>query len=144
MYNKRREELNRRLGISALQQQQQEQQELEQQQSSSSEGAVAIAHSYYSYQPAPGWRFLMLDGYDVSILGWPEGALATLQLLCLCFLQAAVPAPAEWLSPPAPPQCAGHPLHEQAAQLLEAQNPNENKNSAAGLVGLDRRYAAVC
>lgn len=24
-------------------------------------------------QPAPGWRIISLDGYDVSILGWPPG-----------------------------------------------------------------------
>ena len=32
------------------------------------------SHSYYAVRPAPGWRFLFLDGYDVSWLGWPEGA----------------------------------------------------------------------
>ncbi len=38
-----------------------------------------------------GWRVLVVDAYDVSVLGWPEG----------------------------------HPLHEQARQLLEQHNPNE-------------------
>lgn len=87
LYNHTREELNRRLKISSFQQ-------------------GVVPHSYYSYKPAPGWRFLMLDGYDVSILGWP----------------------------------AGHPLHEQARHLLESSNPNEEKNSAAGLEGLTRRF----
>lgn len=36
--------------------------------------------------------------------------------------------------------CAGHPLHEQAQRLLEAHNPNDNKNSAKGLEGLQRRF----
>lgn len=31
------------------------------------------SHSYYSYSPAPGWTFLVLDGYDISLLGWPPG-----------------------------------------------------------------------
>lgn len=34
---------------------------------------------------------------------------------------------------------AGHPLHEQARALLEANNPNEDKNSAKGLEGVQRR-----
>lgn len=34
----------------------------------------------------------------------------------------------------------GHPLREQAAALLAANNPNENKNSAAGLEGPARRF----
>lgn len=29
--------------------------------------------SYYSYEPHPRWRVVVLDAYDVSILGWPEG-----------------------------------------------------------------------
>lgn len=29
--------------------------------------------SYYSFSPHEAWRFLVLDGYDVSMLGWPEG-----------------------------------------------------------------------
>ncbi|KAK9845692.1 hypothetical protein WJX84_000667 [Apatococcus fuscideae] len=27
--------------------------------------------SYYALQPHPDWRFLVLDGYDISLLGWP-------------------------------------------------------------------------
>jgi manganese-dependent ADP-ribose/CDP-alcohol diphosphatase len=32
-------------------------------------------HSYYSFRhpAAPGWRFLVLDGYEVSVLGWEAG-----------------------------------------------------------------------
>lgn len=29
--------------------------------------------SYYSLMPHPGWRVLVLDAYDVSVMGWPEG-----------------------------------------------------------------------
>lgn len=87
LYNHPREELNRRLKISSFQQ-------------------GVVPHSYYSFRPAPGWRFLLLDGYDVSILGWPPG----------------------------------HPQHEQARAMLEANNPNEDKNSGAGLVGPQRRF----
>lgn len=28
--------------------------------------------SYYCFCPHPAWRILVLDGYDVSLLGWPE------------------------------------------------------------------------
>jgi manganese-dependent ADP-ribose/CDP-alcohol diphosphatase len=28
--------------------------------------------SYYSFDPHPGFKFVVLDGYDVSALGWPE------------------------------------------------------------------------
>jgi manganese-dependent ADP-ribose/CDP-alcohol diphosphatase len=62
--------------------------------------------SYYCFRPAAGYRFLVLDGYDVSLLGWPPG----------------------------------HPHHEQARALLEAKNPNEEKNSSAGLSGTDMRF----
>jgi manganese-dependent ADP-ribose/CDP-alcohol diphosphatase len=29
--------------------------------------------SYYAFSPHPGVRIIVLDGYDISILGWPEG-----------------------------------------------------------------------
>jgi len=29
--------------------------------------------SYYAFKPHPGWRVLVVDAYDVSALGWPEG-----------------------------------------------------------------------
>lgn len=29
--------------------------------------------SYYSFSPHPHYRFIVMDGYDVSLLGWPEG-----------------------------------------------------------------------
>lgn len=28
--------------------------------------------AYYSFSPAPGFLFVVLDGYDVSAVGWPE------------------------------------------------------------------------
>ncbi len=27
--------------------------------------------SYYSFSPHASWRIVVLDGYDVSLLGWP-------------------------------------------------------------------------
>ncbi|KAJ7297388.1 hypothetical protein O6H91_03G031600 [Diphasiastrum complanatum] len=30
------------------------------------------AHSYYDFTPSPNFRFVILDGYDVSAIGWPE------------------------------------------------------------------------
>ena len=53
--------------------------------------------SYYAFCPHPGWRFIVLDGYDVSVLGWPPG----------------------------------HPLHEQAQQILDERNPNQVLTSPA-------------
>jgi manganese-dependent ADP-ribose/CDP-alcohol diphosphatase len=32
-----------------------------------------LLHSYYSFSPHPGWRFVVIDGYDLSVLGWPPG-----------------------------------------------------------------------
>lgn len=29
--------------------------------------------SYYAFSPHPRWRLLVLDAYDVSLLGWPAG-----------------------------------------------------------------------
>lgn len=29
--------------------------------------------SYYAFSPHPDWRFLALDAYDLSMLGWPPG-----------------------------------------------------------------------
>ena len=29
--------------------------------------------SFYAFVPAAGWRFVVLDSYDVSLLGWPPG-----------------------------------------------------------------------
>ena len=29
--------------------------------------------SYYAFSPHGSWRFIVIDGYDVSMLGWPEG-----------------------------------------------------------------------
>lgn len=34
---------------------------------------AADGSSYYSFSPHPGWLFVVLDAYDVSLLGWPEG-----------------------------------------------------------------------
>ena len=30
-------------------------------------------NSYYAFSPHPQWRFVVLDAFDVSMLGWPEG-----------------------------------------------------------------------
>ena len=29
--------------------------------------------SYYAFSPHRNWRFIVIDSYDVSVLGWPEG-----------------------------------------------------------------------
>jgi manganese-dependent ADP-ribose/CDP-alcohol diphosphatase len=59
LYNASRPELNERLGIE------------------SHKAAAALAgsaHSYFAFRPpTPGWRILVLDGYDISLLGWPAG-----------------------------------------------------------------------
>lgn len=28
--------------------------------------------SYYRFTPHPAWQIVVLDGYDVSLLGWPQ------------------------------------------------------------------------
>ena len=186
LYNHSRAELNRRLGISAFQPAAQA--AASNAATSSAPAAAAAAaeggqaeqppqHSYYTFQPAPGWRFIMLDGYDVSILGWPPGGwihwecrwirgsvhrpwangwggvccqlpraatcIRQRQLNCtqVCSCLRGVHTPPDLCCP----RCsgAGHPLHEQARQLLEERNPNEEKNSNNGLVGLERRWAAL-
>jgi len=30
--------------------------------------------AYYSYEPHPAWRFLVLDSFDLSVIGWPAGS----------------------------------------------------------------------
>lgn len=65
-----------------------------------------LSHSYYTFQPHENWKFIIIDGYDVSILGSPEG----------------------------------HLHHLQAVATLDKHNPNADKNSPAGLVGLNRRF----
>lgn len=94
LYNANRQELNRRLGID----------------NHKAAASLSGCHSYFSYRPPllahSGFRFLVLDGYDVSLLGWPEG----------------------------------HPLHNQARDILDQNNPNEDKNSNTGLEGLNKRF----
>lgn len=29
-------------------------------------------HAYYDFSPVPGYRFVVLDGYDISAIGWPK------------------------------------------------------------------------
>ncbi|PPD84847.1 hypothetical protein GOBAR_DD18207 [Gossypium barbadense] len=29
-------------------------------------------HAYYDFSPTPGYRFVVLDGYDISAIGWPH------------------------------------------------------------------------
>ncbi|CAI5469884.1 unnamed protein product [Closterium sp. Yama58-4] len=62
--------------------------------------------SYYDFSPFPNFRFVVLDSYDVSLLGWPED----------------------------------HPHAVRAKEVLERENPNEEKNSPEGLEGLNRRF----
>lgn len=85
LYNLPREELNDILAIPTSKERQQ---------------------SYYSFTPHPGFLFVVLDGYDVSALGWPED----------------------------------HPHTKLAHSLLNSRNPNEEKNSPDGLVGVERRF----
>ncbi|CAI5515406.1 unnamed protein product [Closterium sp. Naga37s-1] len=62
--------------------------------------------SYYHFSPFPGFRLVVLDPYDISMIGWPSG----------------------------------HPHAELAAEILGRQNPNEEKNSPEGMVGMQRRF----
>ncbi|MCL7040980.1 hypothetical protein MKW94_014349 [Papaver nudicaule] len=62
--------------------------------------------AYYDFSPTPEYRFVVLDGYDISAIGWPHD----------------------------------HPKTLQALKFLQDKNPNTDKNSPAGLVGLERRF----
>ncbi|KAK4257015.1 hypothetical protein QN277_006662 [Acacia crassicarpa] len=63
-------------------------------------------HAYYDFSPVPEYRFVVLDGYDISAIGWPQD----------------------------------HPKTLEALKFLREKNPNEEKNSPTGLVGLERRF----
>ncbi|WOL04429.1 hypothetical protein Cni_G13150 [Canna indica] len=63
-------------------------------------------HAFYDFVPCREYRFIVLDSYDISALGWPEN----------------------------------HPNTLAAMQILEAKNPNVEKNSPSGMVGLERRF----
>ncbi|KAL8140807.1 hypothetical protein V2J09_006828 [Rumex salicifolius] len=39
--------------------------------------------AYYDFSPAPGYRFVVLDGYDVSAIGWPQDHPSTAEALKL-------------------------------------------------------------
>jgi manganese-dependent ADP-ribose/CDP-alcohol diphosphatase len=58
------------------------------------------------FSPGPEHRIVVLDGYDISAIGWPRG----------------------------------HPKTLQALEFLGKKNPNSDKNSPAGLLGLERRF----
>ena len=61
---------------------------------------------YYEFSPVPEYRFVVLDGYDISAIGWPKD----------------------------------HPNTIKALNFLMERNPNSDKNSPDGLLGLDRRF----
>ncbi|XP_030939364.1 manganese-dependent ADP-ribose/CDP-alcohol diphosphatase [Quercus lobata] len=63
-------------------------------------------HAYFDFSPIPEYRFVVLDGYDVSAIGWPQD----------------------------------HPKTLEALNFLHEKNPNSEKNSPSGLVGLERRF----
>lgn len=63
-------------------------------------------HAYYDFSPTPEYRFVVLDGYDISAIGWPQD----------------------------------HPNTLEALNFLREKNPNSQKNSPSGLVGLERRF----
>ncbi|XP_077228983.1 manganese-dependent ADP-ribose/CDP-alcohol diphosphatase-like protein [Tasmannia lanceolata] len=62
--------------------------------------------SYYDFSPSPEYRFVVLDGFDISAIGWSSD----------------------------------HPNSLEAMKLLEDKNPNIDKNSPNGMVGLERRF----
>lgn len=63
-------------------------------------------HAYYDFSPVLEYRFVVLDGYDISAIGWPQD----------------------------------HPKTLEALKFLREKNPNVEKNSPTGLVGLERRF----
>lgn len=89
--------------------------------------------SYYSFSPYEGFRFVVLDCYDLSarrprVTRSPVRPSATgppLRSPSVPF--RSVPA-AQVLGWP-----EGHPKRERALQILRERNPNDNKNSPEGL-----------
>lgn len=63
-------------------------------------------HAYYDFSPSPEYRIVVLDGYDISAIGWPRDNPKTLEAL----------------------------------EFLRKKNPNSEKNSPDGLLGLERRF----
>lgn len=63
-------------------------------------------HAYYDFCPISEYRFVVLDGYDISAIGWPQD----------------------------------HPNTIEALKFLREKNPNSEKNSPEGLMGLERRF----
>ncbi|KAI4336233.1 hypothetical protein L6164_014783 [Bauhinia variegata] len=39
------------------------------------------SHAYYEFSPVPEYRFVVLDGYDISAIGWPQDHPRTLEAL---------------------------------------------------------------
>ncbi|KAM7277496.1 hypothetical protein ACFE04_019362 [Oxalis oulophora] len=62
--------------------------------------------AYYDFSPTPEYRFVVLDAYDISAIGWPQD----------------------------------HPKTLEALKILSEKNPNVDKNSPTGLLGLERRF----
>lgn len=109
LYNFPRPELNARLGIRC-------------------NDAASPGGSHYSVQPHPGWRVVVLDGYDVSMLGWAHTRRAgshshIRQRVCKEWRQGE----------------GSHPHHKLGKQLLHKHNPNEEKNKPPSW-GVDRRW----
>ncbi|KAE8661739.1 Manganese-dependent ADP-ribose/CDP-alcohol diphosphatase [Hibiscus syriacus] len=40
-----------------------------------------VTHAYYDFSPTPVYRFFVLDGYDISAIGWPHDHPNTLEAL---------------------------------------------------------------
>lgn len=43
--------------------------------------ATSDGHAYYDFSPTPDFRFVVLDGYDTSAIGWPQDDPRTLEAL---------------------------------------------------------------
>lgn len=39
------------------------------------------SHAYYDFSPVPEYRFVVLDGYDISAIGWPQDHPKTFEAL---------------------------------------------------------------
>lgn len=63
-------------------------------------------HAYYNFSPSPGYRFVVLDAFEISAFGWPKD----------------------------------HPNTQEAFRILRMKNPNSDKNSPKGMVGLEQRF----
>ena len=107
-----------------------------------SAGVDSAGRNYYSFSPSPGFVIVMLHSYEVSVINVEEGGEAGEEIgdpphLSRVNVKEGGKAKEKIDDPPQLSRVA------EARRLLDRHNPNENKRSAEGLTGLNRRWVAL-